>query len=739
MQLRFHALAWASVCLFGLSSTQAQTAPAAEASSSTGSSSDPQSPATSAAPTAADAPSGPAAASAQAPQTLGQVVVTATRGAKALDKIPGAVSVISRQEIESQGLVSEDPSALLALQIPGYAPSRQKLSNFGEGLRGRNALLLLDGIPQTNPLRLGGREGYFADPMIVSRIEVVSGASAAQGMGATGGIINTITRRPTEPGTRQTVELKYGTQFHGDTASWKAGYMVEHKSDFDVVAYVGARTQDIGVDGAGRALATESLHQSADGFIKIGKDFGPQRVQLMLNRYHADGFDDRVDVPGNRATGQPTTSARGTLPYEAPRNEVRSASLEWTHSDLAQGSASVQLFKQNFSARYSGGVITTFQDASIAPVGTLVDQSEIKADKWGLRASWVRPDLWTPGLELTLGTDYLDDESQQRLTQTGRVWVPPMAYRSLAPFGQLEYEWGPITVRGGLRDEHSRLRVDDYSTLAYYGSRAVEGGERSASKLVKNLGAVWRFGQSGWSSFVSYNEGFGSPDVGLILRAVNTAGRSVSTLVDLQPILIDNVEAGLAWRGAQGSVSASVYRSHSDLGSQLVVSNGIGSVQRVPITVRGFEISGEWRPTRDWQLSGSYALTRGRTASTAGGALDLDLGARSQGPDKLVLGALWRLAPGWQAHWTQSVYFSRDANVGKFSGKTSLEEHFKGYTVSDVSVTWESPWGQLGAGMENLFNRRYLTYYSQANYSGTNDDYYAGRGRSLTLSWRRSF
>ena len=29
---------------------------------------------------------------------------------------------------------------------------------LGEGLRGRNALLLLDGIPQTNPLRLGGRE-----------------------------------------------------------------------------------------------------------------------------------------------------------------------------------------------------------------------------------------------------------------------------------------------------------------------------------------------------------------------------------------------------------------------------------------------------------------------------------------------------------------------------------------------------------------------------------------------------
>lgn len=720
MTLRLHALAVASVGLFAAPTVLAQANERPDLPASR----------------RAEASDGEAS---QSPQVLGQVVVTATRSAKALDKIPGAVSVISRADIDAQGLISEDPSALLTLQIPGYAPARQKLSNFGEGLRGRNALLLLDGIPQTNPLRLGGREGYFADPMVVSRIEVVSGASAAQGLGATGGIINTITRRPTQAGTRQTVELKYGTQFHGDSASLKAGYMVEHKSDFDLVAYLGARSQDVGVDGAGRALATESLHQSADGFIKIGKDFGAQRLQLMLNRFHADGFDDRVDVVGNRSTGLPTTSARGTLAYDAPRNEVSSASLEWTHADLAQGTASVQLFKQDFSARYSGGVIATFQDAALAPVGSLVDQSEIKADKWGARASWVRPDLWTPGLELTLGADYLNDESQQRLSKTGRIWVPPMTYRSLAPFTQLEYEWGALTVRGGLRDEHSRLEVDDYTTLAYYGSRAVQGGERSASKMVKNLGAVWRFGKSGWSSFVSYNEGFGSPDVGLILRAVNTAGRSVSTLVDLQPILIDNREIGVAWRGAQGSVSASVYRSHSDLGSQLVVSNGIGSVQRVPITVRGFEISGEWRPGQDWQLNAAYALTRGRTASAAGGSLDLDLGARSQGPDKLVLGAQWALAPGWSAHWTQSVYFSRDANVGKYSGKTSLEEHFRGYTVADLSLSWDSPWGRLGAGVENLFNRSYLTYYAQANYSGTTEDYYAGRGRTLTLNWRRSF
>ncbi|HEY9064608.1 MAG TPA: TonB-dependent receptor [Burkholderiaceae bacterium] len=693
---------------------------------------------------AAAAASAPAAAQPatddNATHKLDAVVVTATRGAKAVEKIPGAVSVITRQEVQDQLLVSEDPGALLAAQVPGYAPSRQKMSNFGENLRGRNALLLLDGIPQTNPLRYGGREGYFADPLLIERIEVVSGASAVQGMGATGGIINTITRKANEPGTRQTVDLKYSTQLHANSSAWKAGYLLEHKSDFDVVAYLGTRTQDVGVDGDGRYLATESAHRLQDAYVKIGRDFGPQRLQLMVNAYDVAGHDEWVVVNGDRDAGIPATSERGTPQGDPLRNKVRSASLEWSHADLGGGSALVQLFKQDFKARYTGDVITTFQDASIAPVGTLVDQSEIVADKAGLRASWVRPNFALQGLELTTGLDWLKDTSSQRLTQTDRTWVPPLKFQSTAPFAQLEYELGSLTVRGGLRHESARLEVDTYRTLAFYGNREVQGGTRSASELVKSLGAVWRFGNSGWSAFASYNEGFGMPDVGLILRAVNTAGRSVNNLVDLQPVVTDNREVGVAWRGALGSLSASVYESRSDFGSQIIVSNGIGTLQRVPIKVKGFEFSGELRPSRDVRLNAVYALTRGRTASAAGQPLDLDLGARSQGPDKLVLAGHWAFAPGWRASAQATKLMSRDVNVGKTSGSTSLEEHFKGYTVADASLSWTTPrWGELGLGIENLFNRQYITYYSQANYSGTDEDYYAGRGRTITVSWRYSF
>jgi iron complex outermembrane receptor protein len=419
---------------------------------------------------------------------------------------------------------------------------------------------------------------------------------------------------------------------------------------------------------------------------------------------------------------------------------VETASLDWTHHALAGGQARVQVYKQHFEALYGGTAATTFQDAAIAPVGTLVDQSEIVADKKGLKLSWVRPDLGVQGLELTTGLDWLSDTSQQRLAVTGRTWVPPLKFESTAPFAQLEYERGPFTLRGGVRRESARLEVDSYQTLAFYNHSAVEGGERRFSQWVKSLGGVWRLG-GGWSAFVSYNEGFGVPDVGLVLRAVNRPGQSVSQLIALEPVVTDNRELGIAWRGALGSLSASVYDSRSDLGSQIRVdaATGVGSVQRVPVRVKGFEFAGEFRPLRDWTLNAALAVTRGKTAAAAGQPMDVDLGARSQAPDKLVLGAQWAFLPAARAGLQATYLRDRHINAGRMSGTARLEENFEGYTLVDATARFATPYGDIGVGIENVFDRQYIGYYAQSNPAGTNDDYFAGRGRTFSVSWARSF
>jgi iron complex outermembrane recepter protein len=679
--------------------------------------------------------------------TLDSVVVTATRTSKAIDKIPGAVSVITRKEIDEQLRVSEDLSQVLAAQVPGYAPSRQKLTSFGESMRGRTPLILFDGVPQTNPLRAGAREGYFADPAIIERVEVVSGASAVQGLGATGGIINFISKTPRDEGTRHTIDLKYGTQFRSDDATWKAGYTLEHKSRFDALVYMGATLRGVGVDGDGRRLGIEGTQgdtqdsAATDFFGKFGLDIGDaQRLQLSLNQFQLEGDGDWTRVIGDRSIGRPTSARRGEPLGEPPRNRVHTVSADWSHADLAGGSASVQVYKQDFAATYGAGIFANFQDPAIAPVDSLVDQSEIIADKAGVRTDWVRPDLFVDGVELTVGLDWLSDKSKQRLAITDRTWVPELDFESIAPFTQVEYEAGPFTIRGGVRREQATLNVETYTTLAVYGRQQVQGGERSFTQWVRNLGGVWRFAD-GWSAFAAYNEGFGLPDVGLVLRAVNRPDQSVDKLVALEPVLTDNREIGLTWSGDHGSFTASAYDSRSELGSQVRVDNttGIGSISRVPIRVKGVEFAGEWRPHRDWMLSTTYATTRGKTAASAGAPLDVDLGARSQGPDKLVSAVRWAVTPSTSVRLQAAHYASRHINEGRMAGTARLEENFNGYTLADFSVAWASRWGDFGLGIENLLDRQYIGYYPQSNPAGTGEDYFAGRGRAYTFSWRRTF
>ncbi|RJG11627.1 TonB-dependent receptor [Massilia cavernae] len=677
---------------------------------------------------------------------IAEVVVTATRGAKAVDKIPGAISVISQQELASQYLIADDPSQALATYIPGYAPSRQKMSSTGESLRGRQPLILLDGIPQSNPLRAGMREGYFADSFLIERIEVINGASAVQGMGATGGIINYITKTPRANGTTHGINVRASTQFRSDNLDWKTGYSISHKSDaFDFLGYAAVQRRGMSYDGSGRRLGIDTVQgdtldtRGDDVFIKVGKTFGDQRLQLTVNRFNLEGEGDYMNEPGVVAQGVPTSSVPGTPVGEPTRNKVRSASLDYRHNNLAGGAFSTQLFSHDFEALYGATRVATFQDTRIAPNGTLWDQSQILADKLGARVTYVRPDTLVTGLEATVGVDVLRDQTEQRLALTDRTWVPLLKFNSTAPFAQLEYEFGPVTVRGGVRHEIAELEVDTYTTLAAYGSRLVQGGSAEFSKSVKNIGAIWRFAPQ-WSAFAASSEGFGLPDAGLVLRGVTLPNQSVSNLISLQPIVTRNNEIGLNWRGEKGQASISRYDSRSKLGSVIRINSaGVGLVERVPTTVKGWEVSGEWRPTRALTAFGSYAETDGKTAASQGAPMDLSLGARSQGPDKAVVGANWKFMPSSSLRLQATHLFDRDINIGRVVGTSKLEEHFKGYTLVDAAATFGTRHGKIGVSIENLLDKLYVGYYSQSAAATDAGNTYAGRGRTLAVNYSRNF
>ena len=221
-------------------------------------------------------------------------VTTGFRSPKTIDQIPGAVKLISPQEISDTLLLTEDATAVLSRTIPGYAEATQQMQNTGETLRGRVALRLFDGISQTTPLREASRNATFADMGVIERIEVINGPSAAEGIGAAGGIINYISKSPTKEGSEATVTSRFSTQGGSRTDSWKVGLNYANKQGptdvFLATAFVNrnmakdANDRQIGMGQSGSTMDTEEKNL----FIKLGHNFGDrgaQRVGLTISRF----------------------------------------------------------------------------------------------------------------------------------------------------------------------------------------------------------------------------------------------------------------------------------------------------------------------------------------------------------------------------------------------------------------------------------------------------------------------
>jgi iron complex outermembrane receptor protein len=155
--------------------------------------------------------------------------------------------------------------------------------------------------------------------------------------------------------------------------------------------------------------------------------------------------------------------------------------------------------------------------------------------------------------------------------------------------------------------------------------------------------------------------------------------------------------------------------------------------------VKGVEVNAEMRMGKSWRLNALYSKTDGKTAAVAGGPLDVEQGARAQGPDKLVAGVAYSPSDKVNVRLQASKYFRRDINIGRRVGTTILEEHFAGYTLADFTATASTRWGDFGIGIDNLFDKQYISYLSQSDAATRNDTYFAGRGRMFSFRYQRSF
>ena len=689
-----------------------------------------------------------AAESATGTGDVDEIIVSAARTNQPASAIPGTVLLLDSETIRQQAAISDDLASVLSRSIPGFAPSSQKLAGRGETLRGRNPLYVVDGVPQHNALRDGQRDGHTIDTAFIERIEVINGSNALQGVGATGGVINTVTRSPVRgDGWQTTVQARMTSadDFNSDSLGHKLSLLTGRGGEsFDFLFGVAYQERGLFIDANNAPVGlypTQGDIMDSTSLSLFGKAEwridDVNSLTLMVNDFDLERNGDFRSVPGDRALGIATGTISGSPSADVgdpARNETTTLSLTYRNVDALGGTFEAQVFDQSYRALFEGGTFGGF--FRLTPDGDpFLDQSAIVSDKRGAKFTY-NYELPNADLNLTGGLDLFQDDSAQVLARSGREWVPETRFQTTSPFAQASWDVvDSLTLTGGLRYEMITLEVDDYTTIASANNTFVTGGQPEFDEPLLNVGAIWRLTDS-WNVYASASEGFTMPDVGRVLRAVSAPGQSVDSLLNIEPIVTDNLEFGVEYASDALRARLTWYESTADNGSRLVSNpEGIFEVQRQRTEIDGIEATITYAFNDAFNVGGNLALTNGEFDSDGDGAVDSDLDGLNVGPDRLNLFAYgvafdrlnWRLQV--------SQFADRD-----FEGPAApTGRNFDGYTLVDLFTGWQSPVGEFSLGVENLLNEEYFTYFAQTEPAARADTFFRGNGRTLTLGWQQQF
>ena len=519
------------------------------------------------------------------------------------------------------------------------------------------ALLLLDGVPQTDPF--GGWIAWPAfDPRRLGGVRVVrGGGGGANGPGALAG----------------TIELSSGAA--SETRGMAASLAYGSRGGIDAFAGVGLEA------GAG-FLSLSGAWAQGDGFVPVVAE---QR-----------GPADRPSPYRQRSV-----SLRAGAPL-APGVELQAAGL-WFDDERERGTAlsdvrsegadaSLRLVGPDWSVLLyvqSRDFYTSF--ASVDPARTaavrIAEQYAVPATGLGARVEW-RPRIGSA--ELRLGGDWRETagRTQERFQfvagEGTRGRVAGGRTRTLGAFAELGWRRGRVTLTGGARldrwlIEDGFLRERVFATQAVLTDAAF--AERDGWEPTGRVGAAFRPTEAVTLRGAAYL-GWRLPALNELYRPFRVGPDATAANAQLGPERLRGLEAGAEFRPLPGiRFGATVFANRLDgaianvtLGQGPGVFPGVGFVaaggqfrQRRnldAISVTGIELEARVERER-MSLSAGYSFADA-SVRASGAALQLDGLRPAQTPRHSLAAALtWGRADGAHAsvaaRWT-GAQFEDDLN-----------------------------------------------------------------------------
>lgn len=706
---------------------------------------------------------------------LAPIVVTATRSAKSIADIAGTVYSIDQAEIEKQANAGRSTADIIGFLIPSLTPSSGTTSNYGMTMRGRAVQYMIDGVPQTGS-RDSSRQLNSISPNSIERIEVVSGASSIYGAGATGGIINIITKKGSDDALsfESKLGVTSGDNIRSDAMAYEAFQSVAFNQG-DVSGYLGAsynkrgEFQDSHGDRIGPEVAQTDRQdtETVDVNGRLSWQFTDNQKLSFGAQYYNDEQDSEYGP--DYGTGlavlfgaEPTLNAVKGLDLDTqPRTKRSNFNLQYEHQDLLGHILNAEAYYRSETGRFYPSA-NYLAHSAIPSGGTyIVTQSETDIDVWGARLALQKAfDLGSRSLNLTYGVDYDFEQGSQTAQQYNLGTF--MASNGLTLDPQNEYAFGPdvdtskfglflqtqfdvtdhLNLQAGIRHERIDSEVQDsipYSeamvadAIPTYTPVALNGGTIKHDATLFNLGAVYHLTDA-QQVFANFSQGSSLPDIQRMLRDVPANFTVNSQTID--PIKVNNYELG--WRvQAENGLNASVTTFYNDSDKSLKFGRPNYTIEVLDTDERVYGVEGNisYRLQPNWTVGGTMAYTRGQFKNTAGKWQELD--AIRVAPLKGTAFSEWQFNNDMSLR-VQALAIGGTDKAKKDAVKygSTVPAEINGFATMDVIANAKAGPGTVGFGVYNVWNADYKTVFSQAvapTYGAISS--LAAQGRTYGLSY----
>lgn len=675
-------------------------------------------------------------------------VSVASRTSTAISEIPGTVWVVDQQQLREQIDSGVSLKEAIGKLVPGLDLAPEGRTNYGQNMRGRNVLVMIDGVSQNSSRGLS-RQFDSISPFNVERVEVLSGASAIYGGGATGGIINIVTKKG-EPGpARFETQLSASSGFNNsdDLATRFAQSISGGNERVNARLGISGEQNEAFYDGAGEQIFIDNTqtdlqyNRTVDVLGSLGMQLNEQQSLDLLAQYYDSGNHGSTGIYfPNLDYNAPSDLEDAELRsgYSAglePRTRRLLLNANYHHSDvLGQDfylQASYRKEDDNFYPfpYYNRATPTGARGVYFAASQQNFEVSSLK----GLFAK-----QWDT-LKLTYGVD-LDRErfsaeqttfNAQTSSESGGLDLekeskaaryPSYRVDGVSLYGQLDWRaTDNLTLSGGARRQQMDVDVSDF--------KGVPGGSNDYQVNLFNVGAIYDF-KNGHQAWANYGEGFDLPDPA---KYYGKPGLSVADN-PLAGIKSRQVELGWRYADLDWDAQAALYYIWSDkiinVDSQTLTIN----VEEQKSRDFGFEGALTRHFQSGWEAGGTLHLTRSEEEAVDGGWIKRD--ARYASLSKAT-GFV-----GWKGDGRSARLQANHA----FSLKDDADHEIDGYTTFDLLASQDTGFGTFSAGIQNLLDKQYSTVWGQRAtlfYSPTYGPAYLydyqGRGRTYTLTWSLAY